>query len=38
MNGAEYSDGEPAGWWCDACIAEWVKTGVPPGDSEADDD
>jgi hypothetical protein len=27
MNGVEYDDGSPAGWYCDDCISNWLKTG-----------
>lgn len=26
MSAVEYDDGEPAGWFCDACIRNWNET------------
>ncbi len=25
MAGIEYDDGEPAGWYCEACLARWKE-------------
>jgi len=30
MVAVEYDDGEPAGWFCATCIAEWKVDGHPP--------
>ena len=30
MSADEYTDGEPAGWFCGKCIAQWCETGEVP--------
>lgn len=30
MSAVEYSDGEPAGWFCAGCLAEWSAKGAAP--------
>ena len=30
MTAIELDNGDPAGWFCPACIDEWKRTGKPP--------
>ncbi len=30
MSGVEYEGGDPAGWFCAACLTEWRKTDKQP--------
>lgn len=41
MSAVEYENGEPMGWFCDDCIADWKAKGVKskifePVESEAE--
>jgi hypothetical protein len=31
MNGVQYENDDPAGWFCDDCIESWQQQGKPPG-------